>query len=102
MENASNEIVSTYALRGAIVRNVQDVKLGEIEDIVLDSSGQIVYVILLVNIGFMGLNNRYFMVPWEAFHYDLSQEHEPAIILEMDLAIFSTTASRSSLLTSRI
>lgn len=86
MENPRNELIgSAYTLRGTIVRNVKDVKLGEIQDIVLDiTSGQIVYVILSVHTGLMDLDNRYFTIPWEAFHYDLSQEQEPAIILDME------------------
>ena len=86
MEYPRNELFASASnLKGAIVRNVRDEKLGEIEDLVLDSdSGQIVSVILLVNFGFMELENKYFVLPWEELHYDLSQEQEHAIILDMD------------------
>jgi sporulation protein YlmC with PRC-barrel domain len=86
MEIPRNELITSVSnLKGAIVRNVRDEKLGEIEDLVLDfRSGHMVYVILLVNSGLMKLENKYFIIPWEEFHYDLSQEQERAIILDMD------------------
>lgn len=86
MEIPRNELIASVSnLKGAIVRNVRDEKLGEIEDLVLDfRSGQMVYVILLVNSGLLSLENKYFIIPWEEFHYDLSQEQEGAIILDMD------------------
>ncbi len=86
MEYPKNEVIASVSnLKGAIVRNVRDEKLGEIEDMVLDfATGQAAYVILLVNSGLMGLENKYFIIPWEELHYDLSQEHEGAIILDID------------------
>ena len=86
MECPKNEVIASVSnLKGAIIRNVRDEKLGEIEDLVLDfASGHIAYVILLVNSGFMGLENKYFIIPWEELHYDLSEEQEGAIILDMD------------------
>jgi sporulation protein YlmC with PRC-barrel domain len=86
MEIPRNELIASVSnLKGAIVRNVRDEKLGEIEDLVLDfRAGQMVYVILLVNSGLISLENKYFIIPWEEFHYDLSQEQERAIILDMD------------------
>jgi sporulation protein YlmC with PRC-barrel domain len=86
MEIPKNELIASVSnLKGAIVRNVRDEKLGEIEDLVLDfRSGHMVYVILLVNSGLMKLENKYFIIPWEELHYDLSQEQDRAIILDMD------------------
>jgi sporulation protein YlmC with PRC-barrel domain len=86
MEIPRNELITSVSnLKGAIVRNGRDEKLGEIEDLVLDfRSGQMVYIILLVNSGLINLENKYFIIPWEEFHYDLSQEPERAIILDMD------------------
>jgi sporulation protein YlmC with PRC-barrel domain len=86
MEIPRNELIASVSnLKGAIVRNVRDEKLGEIEDLVLDfRAGQMVYVILLVNSGLISLENKYFIIPWEEFHYDLSQEQERAIILDRD------------------
>ncbi len=85
MNNSGNELfASASSLKGTIVRNILDKKIGEIEEVVLDAAGQVIYVILQINTGFMGMKNSYYIVPWEAFHYDLFQDQEPTVVLEMD------------------
>jgi sporulation protein YlmC with PRC-barrel domain len=57
---------------GMNVRNTKNESLGEIEDIVVDSSaGDIRYAVVSVG-GFLGINERYIAVPWGAFDYDSS------------------------------
>jgi hypothetical protein len=60
---------------GSNVVNSQNEDLGKIEDVVLDAaSGRIVYAVLSFG-GFLGMGDKYFAIPWNAIHFDMSQEH---------------------------
>jgi sporulation protein YlmC with PRC-barrel domain len=51
---------------GADVENPQGDKLGDIKDIVLDpATGRVRYAVLASG-GFLGLGEKYFVIPWEA------------------------------------
>jgi PRC-barrel domain len=59
---------------GSNVVNQQNEDLGKIEDLVIDTSaGRIAYAVLSFG-GFLGLGDKYFAIPWEAFRLDISDK----------------------------
>lgn len=76
MHNPTNHLIlSSTTIEGTNVRNLADEKLGEIKDIMLDAdSGRIVYAVLSVSEGFLGLDNKYFAIPWQALRFDTGRE----------------------------
>ena len=59
---------------GSNVVNQQNEDLGKIEDLVIDTSaGRIAYAVLSFG-GFLGLGDKYFAIPWEAFRFDISEK----------------------------
>ena len=57
---------------GSKVVNQQDENIGKIEDIVIDpGAGRIAYAVLSFG-GFLGMGNKYFAIPWNAFQFDLA------------------------------
>src|SRR5207237_1345577 len=59
---------------GSSVVNQQNEDLGKIEDVVIDAgAGRIAYAVLSFG-GFLGLGDKYFAIPWEAFRFDISDK----------------------------
>jgi sporulation protein YlmC with PRC-barrel domain len=59
---------------GSSVVNAQNEDLGKIEDLVLDAgAGRIAYAVLSFG-GFLGMGDKYFAIPWNAFRFDLSEK----------------------------
>src|SRR5579862_416574 len=59
---------------GSKVVNAQNEDLGQIEDVVLDvEAGRVAYAILSFG-GFLGIGDKYFAVPWEAFRFDVTDK----------------------------
>lgn len=64
-------ILSTSILSGITIKDGEGKKLGEVKDMMVDTAtGQIIYVILFVEAGFLGKQNKFFAVPWQAFQFD--------------------------------
>ena len=60
---------------GSNVVNAHNEDLGKIEDLVLDAgSGRIAYAVLSFG-GFLGMGDKYFAIPWNAFHFNLKENH---------------------------
>src|ERR1700686_3891540 len=69
------------AVIGSKVVNPQNEDLGKIEDLVLDAgAGRIAYAVLSFG-GFLGMGEKYFAIPWNAFHFDLKENRS---ILNVD------------------
>ena len=63
-------LLSAATISGDDVCNMQDEKLGTIQDIMLDlQTGKIRYAVLSSG-GFLGMGDRLFAVPWKAFKQD--------------------------------
>jgi hypothetical protein len=59
---------------GSTVVNAKNEDLGKIEDLVLDAgAGRIAYAVLSFG-GFLGMGDKYFAIPWNAFHFNLSEK----------------------------
>lgn len=58
---------------GSNVVNKHNEELGTIEDLVLDAgAGRIAYAVLSFG-GFLGMGDKYFAIPWNAFHFNLKE-----------------------------
>jgi sporulation protein YlmC with PRC-barrel domain len=68
-------VLAKKTVIGSNVVNSQNEDLGKIEDVVLDAaSGRIAYAVLSFG-GFLGMGDKYFAIPWNAIHFDVSKEH---------------------------
>ena len=78
------DIVSAKSIViGSNVVNSQNEDLGKIEDLVLDAgAGRIAYAVLSFG-GFLGMGDKYFAIPWNAFHFDLTEKRA---VLHVDKA----------------
>lgn len=84
MENRTNELIlSTSTIEGSTVRSLSDERIGTIKDIMLDTdSGEVVYVVLSVDTGFLNLGSKYFAIPWQAFSFN--SHFDDVFILDID------------------
>ena len=49
--------------------------LGKIEDVVINAeAGRIIYAVLAFG-GFLGMGDKYFAIPWEAFRFKAADRH---------------------------
>lgn len=75
-------LLSADSISGNEVCNMQDEKLGSIQDIMLDvSEGKIRYAVLSSG-GFLGMGDRLFAVPWKAMRLDKENKR---FILDVDV-----------------
>lgn len=69
----NNPVLSSSTITGTNVYNSRDEKLGDIKDIMIDTStGTISYGVLSVSDGLF--SNKYFAVPFEAMQFDTVKE----------------------------
>ncbi|WP_428308498.1 PRC-barrel domain-containing protein [Lacipirellula sp.] len=66
-EKTTGNTVRASQLMGADIENAQGEEVGEISDIVLDSNGGKVRYAAVTYGGLMGIGDKLFAVPWEAF-----------------------------------
>lgn len=70
MREQNPQILSASSLSSDNVRNRQDEKIGDVEDLMIDlSNGQIVYAVVGFG-GFLGIGEKYFAIPWDALEVD--------------------------------
>src|ERR1700686_4665558 len=61
---------------GSKVVNAQNEDLGKIEDLVIDAgAGRIAYAVLSFG-GFLGMGEKYFAIPWNAFPFNLKENRD--------------------------
>ncbi len=73
-----NPMLSTSSIHKTSIVNTKHEDLGSIKDIMIDmSSGEVVYVVVSFG-GFLGIGDKLFAVPLEAFEIDT--EHERFIL----------------------
>ena len=76
--------LSTSTLTGTDVRNREGETLGDIKDFMIDlQSGRVQYAVLDFG-GFLGIGDKYFAVPLEAFRSDTKSEK---LVLDVDKAV---------------
>ncbi len=78
----SNQITSASSLTGTKVHNTKGENIGKIEDLAIYvETGDVLYGVLSFG-GFMGMGNKYFAVPVEAFQYNVDDSNK--ITLDID------------------
>ncbi len=79
----TTNLLSSSSMMGTNVVNRTGDNLGDIKDIMIDpSSGNVAYVVVSFG-GFLGIGDKYFAIPMEAFHIDRENEN---FILDVDKA----------------
>jgi hypothetical protein len=72
---SANFVPAKKTVIGSKVINQQNEDLGKIEDLVFDlAGGRIAYAVLSFG-GFLGMGDKYFAIPWEAFRFNVSDRH---------------------------
>ena len=67
-------VLSGSSLKGDKVVNYQGEDLGKIEEIMIDlDRGRVAYVVLSFG-GFLGVGDKLFAIPWQAFSVDTAQK----------------------------
>lgn len=76
MKNSKDAtLLSASAIKGIKVSDIENTGIGEIIDVMIDTStGYVEYVVLSVNSGFPNKGNKYFAAPLRAFSRD--EDHE--------------------------
>jgi PRC-barrel domain protein len=70
----TNVVPVNKAVIGSKVVNPENEDLGTIEDVVLDvEAGRVAYAVLSFG-GFLGMGNKYFAIPWEAFRFKVADK----------------------------
>ena len=78
MKRNNVNLLSAGTLKGTDVVNEAGENLGELEEIMLDlNNGRVAYAVLSFG-GLMGLGDKFFAVPWQAF--TLNQNREELIL----------------------
>lgn len=74
-DEIGNLMLKTSDVKGVTVKNPADETVGEIKEIMIDTTtGEAAYVALSINTGFLNLGSKYFAVPWEALKFDTVQD----------------------------
>jgi hypothetical protein len=82
-----NLVPAKKTVIGAKVTNQQSEDLGKIEDLVFDlASGRIAYAVLSFG-GFLGMGDKYFAIPWEAFRFNVADRRA---VLNVDRALLES------------
>lgn len=85
---SSRHVVPAKTIIGSDVVNPNWESLGKIEDVVLDASaGRLAYAVLSFG-GFLGMGDKYFAIPWNAFKFNLPPESR--IVLNVDKKLLET------------
>ena len=69
VRRTTNFVRANKDIIGTKVVNPQNEDLGKIEDLIVDSSGRISYAVLSFG-GFLGLGDKDFAIPFNAFAFD--------------------------------
>lgn len=78
MTTKIRQVLSSSSIVGTNVQNSAREDLGEIKDLMIDlSGGRIAYAVLSFG-GFLGMGDKLFAIPWEAFQ--VVQEEEVLIL----------------------
>jgi len=81
MNKQNPRIISATTLIGDPVHNSQGENLGELKELMIDmNSGTVSYAVLSFG-GFMGLGDKLFAIPWQAFSLDADRH---ALVLNVD------------------
>ena len=76
--------LSASTLKGDAIKNLNDEKLGDLEEIVIDlESGRVAYGVLAAG-GFLGMGEKFFAIPWDMFTVD-ADDHSLVVDLNKEV-----------------
>lgn len=68
------KVLSSSSIEGTSIRNATGEDLGNIKDLMINlKKGNVAYAVVSFG-GFLGFGDKYFAIPWEAFHVDSQEE----------------------------
>ena len=77
------KLLSATSIEGTKVINAKDEKIGEIKDLMIDwENGSVAYAVLSFG-GVMGLGEKLFAIPLEAFEFNTHRDEE-VVLLNVD------------------
>ena len=80
-DKRTRAVLSASSLSGDKVKNPAGEDLGKVHELMIDlSTGRVAYVVLSFG-GVLGMGNKLFAVPWQAFQID---EDEKCFLLDVD------------------
>jgi len=72
--------ISSSTATGYDVKTARDESVGSIKDLMIDTeTGEVAYVVLAVDEGFLNLGKKYLALPWAAFNFN-TKEADVAIV----------------------
>ncbi|MDR7127906.1 sporulation protein YlmC with PRC-barrel domain [Algoriphagus sp. 4150] len=75
MNTTHNSQISSSTAMSCVVKTARDESVGSIKDIIINTStGQVDYVVLKVDEGFLNLGSKLLALPFESFEFHPSQE----------------------------
>ncbi len=81
--NHTPRLLSSSSITGTDVKNPSGENIGEIKDLMIDwSSGKVAYAVLSFG-GFLGMGDKLFAIPLEAFEFDTADSND-RIVLDAD------------------
>ncbi len=76
-------ILSSSSIVDSKVISLRDEKIGTIKDIMLDTErGEVAYLVLSVDTGFLNLDSKYFAIPFQSFIFH--SDREEVLTLDID------------------
>lgn len=74
-------LISASTLKGASVENPEGEILGKVEDLMVGlTNGRIAFAVLSLG-GILGIGDKLFAIPWDAFYVDTEDE---VVVLDID------------------
>lgn len=75
MTQLTHTQISSSTANSCTVKTPRDEKVGSIKDIMINTqTGQVSYVVLKVNEGFLNLGSKLLALPWQSFQFTTSQD----------------------------
>ncbi|WP_158093844.1 PRC-barrel domain-containing protein [Algoriphagus ratkowskyi] len=83
MNTAYNLPISSSTATKCTVKTIKDEAVGTIKDVMLDTeTGEVAYIVLAVDAGFLNLGSKLLALPWAAF--DFHGQQRDVIIVNVD------------------
>lgn len=83
MNTEYNFPISCSTAASCEVKTIKDEPVGSIKDIMIDTeTGDVAYVVLAVDTGFLDLGSKYLALPWEAF--DFHSHRRDVVLVKAD------------------
>lgn len=84
--NTDNQFpISSSTACSCTIKTARDEKVGKIKDIMIDTeTGDVAYVVLAVDEGFLNMGTKLLALPWQAFNYHTHQEDVIVVNVEKD------------------